>query len=161
MADCLQEADREELKELLTNQSCLKGRATATGTDSPVGRVFKEVISLFVIVLLFSSVGEDTEKILLSAWSHPLFTQLTNPDPPPTDLKVQSDAPLDMVSPPRLDVDLVKVEVVVMTEDEQEELDEPVVGQTESQAGTETSNEKVAQSGDECDVTPVILDADR
>lgn len=123
--------------------------------------MFKEAISLFFIVLPVSSVGEDTEKILLSAWSHPLFTHLTNPDPPPTDPKVQSDTALDVVSPPQLDVDLVKVEVVVMTEDEQEELDEPVVGQTESQAGTEASNEKVVQSGDDCNITPVILEADR
>lgn len=30
--DFLQEADREELKVLLTHQRCLKGRVTATGT---------------------------------------------------------------------------------------------------------------------------------
>lgn len=34
LEDCLQETDREDLRELLTNQSCLQGRTTATGTKS-------------------------------------------------------------------------------------------------------------------------------
>ncbi|KAE8278564.1 hypothetical protein D5F01_LYC23474 [Larimichthys crocea] len=96
LEDCLQEADREDLKELLTNQSCLLGRATST-------------------------VGHDSEKILLSAWSHPLFTKLTNPDPPPSETEVQSDPLCAVDHPAQLDVELIKVEVVVMTEDEQDE----------------------------------------
>lgn len=34
LEDCLQEAYREDLRELLTNQSCQLGRATAVGTES-------------------------------------------------------------------------------------------------------------------------------
>lgn len=105
--------------------------------------------------------GQDTEKILLSAWSHPLFTKLTNPDPPPTDSEVQSDPLPDVVSPIQLDVELVKVEVVVMTEDEQEEVEETVIGQTMSPVEQEVSNESSALGDDECAVTPVILEADR
>lgn len=126
LEDCLHEADRDDLRELLTNHSCLLGHVTTT-------------------------VGHDTEKILLSAWSHPLFTKLTNPDPPPADTEVQSD--------PFPDVELVKVEVVVMTEDEQEEVEETVIGQ--SPVEQDTSNESSAEGGDECAVTPVILEEDR
>lgn len=97
--------------------------------------------------------GHDTEKILLSAWSHPLFTQLTNPEPPPPDTEVQSD--------PLPDVELVKVEVVVMTEDEQEEVEETVIGPTMSSADHEASSESSATGGDECTITPVILEVDR
>ncbi|XP_053170781.1 uncharacterized protein LOC128354591 [Scomber japonicus] len=95
LEDCLQEAEPDDLRELLTNQSCLLGQATTT-------------------------VGCDTENFLLSAWSHPLFTNPANPDPPPppADADGQSDPP---VQP---DVELVKEEVVVMTEDEQEEEEE-------------------------------------
>lgn len=34
LEDCLQEADRDNLRELLTNQSCLLGHVTTTGTTS-------------------------------------------------------------------------------------------------------------------------------
>ncbi|XP_034410210.1 zinc finger protein ZFMSA12A-like isoform X2 [Cyclopterus lumpus] len=116
LEDCLQEADCDELRELLTNQSCLLGHATTT-------------------------VGQDTEKILLCAWSHPLFTKPTNPEPPLSDAEVQPDPPPD--------VEQVKVELVVMTEDEeQEEVEETVIGQSES------SNESSAVGGNECPVTP-------
>lgn len=33
LEDCVQEADREDLKELLTNQSCSLGQATTTGRE--------------------------------------------------------------------------------------------------------------------------------
>ncbi|XP_026217391.1 zinc finger protein 678-like isoform X2 [Anabas testudineus] len=136
LEDCLQEADREKLKELLTRQSCSLGRATTT-------------------------VGSDTEKILLSAWSHPLFTRLTNPNPAPTDTALQTDLLPDVVNPVQLDVELVKVEVVVMTEDEQEELEETGIGQTASPVEQEASSESSAEGGVECSVTPVILEVFR
>ena len=66
-----------------------------------------------------------------------------------------------MVSPVQLDVELVKVEVVVMTEDEQEEVEETVIGQTMSLVEQETSNESSALGGEECSITPVILEVDR
>lgn len=105
--------------------------------------------------------GQDAEKILLSAWSHPLFTKLTDPDPPPADSEVQSDPLPDVVSPIHLDVELVKVEVVVMTEDEQEEVEETVIGQTVPSVEQDASSESSAVGGDECAVTPVIAEADR
>lgn len=37
LEDCLQEADREDVRELLANQSCLLGRATTTGTGLEAG----------------------------------------------------------------------------------------------------------------------------
>ncbi|KAL6115101.1 uncharacterized protein ACO6RY_00033 [Pungitius sinensis] len=77
LEECLQEADREKLRELLTNQSCLLGCAT-------------------------TSVGHDAEEVLLSAWSHSLVSQPANPDPPPSGTEVQSDrAPL--VEPGRVE----------------------------------------------------------
>ncbi|XP_072235297.1 uncharacterized protein [Leuresthes tenuis] len=118
--DCLQAADRSDLRELLTNQSCRLGRVTTT-------------------------VDCDTERTLLSTWSHPLLAEPSNPDPPPSDTAVQSDDPL------QLDVELVKVEVVVMTEDEQEGVEETVIGETVSPA-VSTSNQSSAA---ECLVTPV------
>lgn len=54
-----------------------------------------------------SSVGEEAEQILLSAWHHPLFSQLTDTEP-----QVQSDAPLSAESPGQLEVELVKVVVM-------------------------------------------------
>uniref|UniRef100_A0A8C4NLT8 TERF1-interacting nuclear factor 2 N-terminal domain-containing protein n=1 Tax=Dicentrarchus labrax TaxID=13489 RepID=A0A8C4NLT8_DICLA len=128
LEDCLQEVDREDVTELLANQSCLLGRATST-------------------------VSQDTEKILLSAWSHPLFTKLTNPEPPPADTEVQSDPVL------QLDVELVKVEVVVMTEDEQEDVEEAVIGRAASPVEQEASNESSAPGGNDC--APVIIGEDR
>ncbi|XP_041834340.1 zinc finger protein ZFMSA12A-like [Melanotaenia boesemani] len=129
--DCLQDTDRKDLRELLTNQSCRLGQSTTT-------------------------VGCDTERTLLSAWSHPLLTKLTNPDPPPSDTAVQSDVLPDVGGPLQLDVELVKVEVVVITEEEQEEVEETVIGQTVSLAETEASNQS-----EECSITPVILEEDR
>ncbi|XP_073318785.1 uncharacterized protein [Pagrus major] len=134
--DCLQEADREDLRELLTNQSCLLGQTT-------------------------TMVSHDTEKILLSAWSHPLFTKPTNPDPPPVDTEVQSDPLSAMDGPIQLDVELVKVEVVVMAEDEQEEVEETVIGETMSPEEQEASNQSSVEGGDECATPPVILEVDR
>ncbi|XP_070814234.1 zinc finger protein 271-like [Chaetodon trifascialis] len=135
--DCLQEPDRDDLRVLLTNQSCLLGGASAT-------------------------VSHDTETVLLSAWSHPLFTKLINPDPPPAHTEVQSDPLPDKVSPAvQPDVELVKVEVVVMTEDEQEQVEETVIGQTASPVDQEASNESSVVGGDECAVTTVTLEVDR
>ncbi|XP_026157108.1 zinc finger protein 135-like isoform X2 [Mastacembelus armatus] len=131
LEDCLQEADRETLKELLTSQSGLLGRATTT-------------------------VGTDTEKTLLSAWSHPLLKKLTNPDPPPTSAEVQSDALPAAVNPSQLDVELVKVEVVVTAGGQQEDVEETVIGQTLSLIEPEVSSESSA-----CSVTPVVLEVDR
>ncbi|XP_059184275.1 zinc finger protein 184-like [Centropristis striata] len=112
LEECLQEADREDLRELLTNQSCRLGQVTTT-------------------------VGPDTEEFLLSAWSHPLFTEPTNPEPPPADVAVQSDA--------LPDVELVKAEVVVvMTEDEQEEVEETVIGHSVLLVEQEASNQSAA-----------------
>lgn len=136
LEDCLQEADREDLRGLLTNQSCSLGQATTT-------------------------VGGDTEKTLLSAWSHPLLAKLTNPDPPPSDTDVQSDALHDVGGPLQLDVELVKVEVVVMTEDEQEEVEETVIGQNVSPVEQEASNESSAAGSDDCSFSPVVLDVGR
>lgn len=110
------------------------------------------------VYLFFFSVGHETEKILLSAWSHPLLTKETNHDPPPTNAEVQSVLLPDMVSPSPLDVELVKVEVVVMTEDEQEEVEETAVGQTVEQ---EVSSESSVVGGDEGAVTPVVLEEER
>ncbi|XP_008301636.1 zinc finger protein ZFMSA12A-like [Stegastes partitus] len=128
--DCLQEADREDLRELLTNQSCLSGRATTTVTC-------------------------DAEETLLSAWSHPLFTNLTNPDPPTSDTDFQSDGPV------QLDVELVKVEVVVMAEDEQGDIHEAVIGQNVSPGSLEASNESSAACSNGCPVAHVVPEVDR
>lgn len=93
--------------------------------------------------------GRDTEHILLSAWSHPFFTSLTNPDPPPSDTHVQSDA--------LPDVELVKEEV---TEDEQDD-EETVIGEMMSPVEQEASNESSAVCSDDSSVIPVILEVDR
>nr|XP_057906873.1 oocyte zinc finger protein XlCOF6-like isoform X2 [Doryrhamphus excisus] len=85
--DCLNVANRDDLKMLLANQSCRPGVASA--------------------------VNCDTEKILLSAWSHPLITKLANDEPPP---QAHSDAHTDTGSPTQLDV-----AAMVMMEDEKEE----------------------------------------
>lgn len=85
--------------------------------------------------------GCDSEKILLSAWSHPLFTKLTNPHLPSTGTAVQSDLLPDWHGPTQLELDLIKEEVVVMTEEEQEEDNEAVIGQSPPPA------EEVASSG--------------
>lgn len=91
---------------------------------------------------VFSSVGEEAEKILLSAWSHPLFSQLTD-----SELQVQSDAPLAAASPAQLEVELVKV--VVMSKGDRVEACNVDVGLTESLVGPETSSEQpVVAEGD-------------
>ncbi|XP_029371908.1 zinc finger protein 184-like isoform X2 [Echeneis naucrates] len=132
--DCLQEAGLEDLRELLTNQSCSLGRAT-------------------------TSVCCDTEKVLLAAWSHPLFNKLNNPQSPPADKQVQVEF-LPLESSVRLDVELVKVEVVVTTEDEQEEVEEPVNGQNESQTEQESSNESSVAVTEKCSVSLVMVEVD-
>ncbi|XP_074521103.1 uncharacterized protein LOC141786247 isoform X2 [Halichoeres trimaculatus] len=106
--DSLQQVSTEELRELMTNQSCRIGQTTST-------------------------VSPDSEQTLLSAWSHPLLTKLTNPDPPAHLTEVQSEVPPDPGSPFQLAVELVKVEVVVMTEDVQGELQEEELQEEELQ----------------------------
>lgn len=105
--------------------------------------------------------GPDTEKILLSAWSHPLLNKPTNPDPSPVDTEVQSD-PLSAVGDAiQLDVELVKVEVVVMAEDEQEQVEETMIGETMSAEEQEASNQSSEEGGDECITSPVNPEVDR
>lgn len=84
---------------------------------------------------MFSSVSEDTERALLVAWTHPFFTKPTNPEPSPACRAVQSEALPSEGSPPQLDVEQVKVEVVVTTEEE-----EAVVGLTEKEASNQSSD---------------------
>ncbi|XP_041637395.1 zinc finger protein ZFMSA12A-like [Cheilinus undulatus] len=133
--ECLQEANKVDFRELLTNQSCQMEQATTT-------------------------VSPDSEKILFLAWSHPLLTKLTNPDPP-AEAEVQSDALPAELSPLQLDVELVKVEVVVMTEDEQEEVEEMVISNTVLPGEQEASNQSSAVGGDDCIITPVIDEENR
>lgn len=81
--------------------------------------------------------SEDTEKTLLVAWSHPFFTKPTNPDASTTHRAVQSGALPDEGGPPELDVEQVKVEVVVSMEEEEEAvvcLTEPEVSNQSSEA---------------------------
>ncbi|XP_019716266.1 zinc finger protein 2-like isoform X1 [Hippocampus comes] len=72
LADYLSLADREDLKILLSHQSCRLGQ-------------------------VIPAVDCDSENILHSVWSHPLLTKLTNPEPP--HLGVQSDSHTDTGSP--------------------------------------------------------------
>lgn len=96
-----------------------------------------------------SVVEQNTESVLLSAWSHPLLTKLTNPNTPTTSREVQSDPFPDVASPVQLDVELVKEEVVVvLTEDELEEVEEAVIGRAMSPVDQGVS----AVGGDECAV---------
>lgn len=86
--------------------------------------------------------GEETEKVLLSAWSHPLFSQLCDAEP-----QVQSDAPLAAASPAQLEVELLKV--VVMSKGNLEKAQCTDVDPVGSEVGTETSNEQpVVAEGD-------------
>lgn len=85
-------------------------------------------------------VGEEAEKILLSAWSHPLFSQLSDTEP-----EVQSDAPLAAASPAQLEVELVKV--VVMSKGDRVEACGVDMGLTESLVGPESSNEQPVVTG--------------
>uniref|UniRef100_A0A096M6W5 Zinc finger protein ZFMSA12A-like n=1 Tax=Poecilia formosa TaxID=48698 RepID=A0A096M6W5_POEFO len=127
LEDSLQETDRKHLTELLTNQNCRLGRATTAGTTSELEGGSE---SGSVLILLFSSlVCGETEETLLSAWSHPLLTSPSNPDP-----AGQSDG-----GPTQLDV---KVEVELMTED--------VIAQSVSEEEQEASNQ--SSEG----VTPVV-----
>ncbi|KAK5847418.1 hypothetical protein PBY51_016544 [Eleginops maclovinus] len=137
----LQEA--EHLRELLTHHSCRLGKATTT-------------------------VSQDTENVLLTAWSHPLLNKPTNQEPLPADIQseahpdvlsdpvpdVQSEAVPDVQSEPVSEEQQVKVEVVVLTEDQEE----TVIGHGEEQ---EASNESSAGGGDTWDVTPVIVEVHR
>lgn len=80
---------------------------------------------------------QDTENVLLSAWSHPLLTKLSNPTPPTASTEVQSDPLPDMVPPVQLDVELVKEEVVVvLTEDELEKVEEAVISPVDQEASS-------------------------
>ncbi|XP_033969375.1 uncharacterized protein LOC117469107 isoform X2 [Trematomus bernacchii] len=136
--ECLQEA--EHLRELLTNQSCRLGKASTT-------------------------VRQDTENVLLTAWSHPLLNKPANQEPPPANSQsealpdVQSDPPTDVQSDPPPDVQSeplsqVKVEVLVLKEGQEE----TVIGQSEEQ---EASNQSAAGGGDSWDITPVIVEVHR
>ncbi|XP_067357201.1 zinc finger protein 345-like isoform X2 [Channa argus] len=116
LENCLQEADGEGLKELLSNQSCSQGQPATT------------------------------------------VTKLTNPDPVPIGAVAQSDPLPEAVNPVQLNVDMVKVEVVVMTQEKHEEVEEAMIGQTMSPVEQEASNESSAEGGEERSVTPVILE---
>ncbi|XP_028989968.1 zinc finger protein 431-like isoform X2 [Betta splendens] len=120
LLNCLQNTDKEELKELLTSPTCSMGQATTT-------------------------VGSDTEKILLSA-----FTKLTNPDPPPANSVDQSDHLPEVVDTTQLNVDLVKVEVVVMTTEEEQEQGEVLT------LDQDVFDQNSSEGGDDCPVTPVF-----
>lgn len=99
-----------------------------------------------------SAVEQNTENVLLSAWSHPLLTKLNNPT---TSREVQSNPFPDVASPVQLDVELVKEEVVVvLTEDELEEVEEAVIGRAVSPVDQGVS----AVGGDEC---PVNMEVNR
>lgn len=98
---------------------------------------------------------QNTENVLLSAWSHPLLTKLSNPDPPAAVTEVQPQPLPDMVPPVQLGVELVKEEVVVvLTERELEEVEEAVIGRAMSPVGQEASS----TAGGEC---AVGVDVDR
>lgn len=66
-----------------------------------------------------------------------------------------------MVTPIQLDVELVKVEMMVMTEDEQGEEEETGIGQTLSPAEHEACDESSAAGRAECAVARVILETDK
>lgn len=95
--DCLQEAQRVELRQLLTNHCCSLEHTLNT-------------------------VGGDSEKTLLSVWSHPLFTRLTNQEPPDS-LDGEPDAP-----PEEEPVKVVE-----------EILKDGAIGQTEAEASNDSS----------------------
>ncbi|XP_077440665.1 uncharacterized protein LOC144062814 [Vanacampus margaritifer] len=124
VADCFSLADREDLKVLLSNQSCQLGQVAP-------------------------AVDCDTENILHSAWSHPLITKLTNPEPPHLRVQVQSDSHID-TGIIALDVDM---EVTMKMEDEEEET---VTGQMPSPAEPKPNLGSTLDS-----VSHVNLEADR
>lgn len=84
---------------------------------------------------------QNTESVLLSAWSHPLLTKLSSRNPPTTSAEVQSDPLPRMGASLQLDVALEKEEeVVVMLTHELEEVEEsvsPVDHEVSSLAGGE------------------------
>ncbi|XP_011481144.1 zinc finger protein 572 isoform X2 [Oryzias latipes] len=82
-----------------------------------------------------TTVGSSSEEIFLSAWSHPLVHKLTNPDLPPCEVQPSADVQ-------DLDVELVKVEVGMTMDEEQEHLEEIVIGP--SSADNEESNQRSA-----------------
>ncbi|KAM4711275.1 uncharacterized protein FYW61_021736 [Anableps anableps] len=86
-----------------------------------------------------TAVCGETEETLLSVWSHPLLTNPAHPNP-----ASQSES-----GPPQLDMQLVKVEVELMTED--------VTDQNMSEGEQEASNQSSEGGG----VTPVAEDGDR
>lgn len=137
----MQEVDREDLRELLASQSYSEEQAIATGIKMvKLNRRLLLLNFLIICLFLFSAVDQNTENVLLSAWSHPLLTKLTIPDPPTTSREVQSDLFPDMVLPVHLDVELVKEEVVVaLNEEELEEVEEAVIGQVMSPVDQEAS----------------------
>uniref|UniRef100_A0A8C4H0U9 C2H2-type domain-containing protein n=1 Tax=Dicentrarchus labrax TaxID=13489 RepID=A0A8C4H0U9_DICLA len=57
LEDCLQEVDREDVTELLANQSCLLGRATSTGTGLKS--------RLFIVVVMTEDEQEDVEEAVI------------------------------------------------------------------------------------------------
>ncbi|XP_029923732.1 zinc finger protein 497-like isoform X2 [Myripristis murdjan] len=114
LEDCLQEADREELKALLANQSCRLGQVTRL-------------------------VGSAAEDALLSAWSRPSPTKPTNPCPP-ADTADQSEHLTVWVSPAQQEVELAMEEVVETQEVEPEAVigpARPSVKRTEEVGGAE------------------------
>ncbi|XP_071398301.1 zinc finger protein ZFMSA12A-like [Centroberyx affinis] len=119
LEDCLQEADRAELKALLTNHSCRLGQAS-------------------------NVVGSVAEEILLSAWSRPFSNKPTNPWPP-TGTAVQSDPLADWVSPAHQEVELAREEVVETEGGEEEE----GIGQTQLSVKQGASSESSAVGGAE------------
>lgn len=74
---------------------------------------------------------------------------------------VQSDPLLDVVTPIQLDVELVKVEMVVMTEDEHGEEEETGVGQTLSPAEQEVCDEGSSAGRAECAAARTNLETDK
>ncbi|KAM4537893.1 uncharacterized protein V3H82_023667 isoform 1-T1 [Fundulus diaphanus] len=78
-----------------------------------------------------TTVCGETEETLLSAWSHPL---LTKPRPP-------GPAHYPEISPQQLNAELMKVEVVVLMDEEQQVGEETVIGQeaSEEQASNQSS----------------------
>ncbi|XP_061749349.1 zinc finger protein ZFMSA12A-like isoform X2 [Nerophis ophidion] len=86
-ADCLGVPDREELKTLLSNQRHQLGQVPST-------------------------VDCETEKILLSAWSHPLIAKLSNHEAAHLSTQAQSDVHVDIGSPAQLTMENQKEEIV-------------------------------------------------
>ncbi|KAK2857205.1 hypothetical protein Q5P01_005940 [Channa striata] len=133
LEDCLQKADRQGVRELLSHHSCSQAAPATT-------------------------VGCDTEKILLSVWSHPLVTKLTNPDPAPTDTVTQSDPSPEVVNLAQRNAGMVKVEVVLTAQKTHEDVEDAVFAQTVSPVELEASNESSAEGGEDCSLTPVIAE---